>query len=126
LLEHTKEGTRVRNEGELITGLFLLDTDLYLLKKKHIQSLELKTEKLGPKKVFCQSECIGLEKASSGAWITAEGNKLREINGTKTETILEAKETIARFAYVYDREPKEDMLILPFPKSSMLRAYRFH
>jgi hypothetical protein len=125
LLETNKESSQVRAEGEPITGLFLLDTELYMVKTHQLQAYSLTTQKLGAKKNFCHSDCLGLEKASSGSWITAEGNKLREIKEKANRVLLDAKEPLGRLGYIYDREPKEDMVIIPFPASKTLRAYRF-
>ncbi|MGE3262365.1 MAG: hypothetical protein AB7K68_11345 [Bacteriovoracia bacterium] len=121
---HAGNGSIV-SQGSPISGLFLLDTALYILRERKLETYSLDGKKVGFQRPFCQAKCSGLEKSSGGSWITSEGMSLREFSTNRNRVLLQIKEVPGRFAYVYDREPSQDFLIVPFPAGKILRAYRF-
>ncbi len=72
--------------------------------------------------LFC--DCLGLERAPLGGWFTAEGKKIVRRNGKTKEVLLVASSPPGRLGYLYRRETKEDLLLVPRPDGKVLEAYR--
>jgi hypothetical protein len=99
-------------------GLFFLGTDLHWLKNGGaVVSLTFPS----PAKI-CASNCKWLERAPDGSWITVRGNQVVAVG--KKERVLAEGQGIGKPAYVYRRESKDDLLVIPFPDEGMVRAYR--
>jgi hypothetical protein len=95
------------------TGLFFAG-ELFALVDGRIHSSAGKGEKI------CSRECRGLERAPDGAWMTTEGAAVKK----GREVLLQSTSVPGRFAYVYQRETRNDLIVLPLPEESRLRAYR--
>lgn len=119
------EGTRVLT-GQPISGLFLLENTLYILRGTALQTFALSPEADIESKVtpLCSKPCQGLERSSSGAWISVQKDRLVEISGTKERTLLKSGQAMGRPAYVYRKDPKDDFFVVPFPEEGVIRAYR--
>jgi len=99
-------------------GLFFLGTDLNWLKDgRAVVSLSSPS----PVKI-CPTSCKWLERAPDGSWITVRGNQVVTVG--KKERVLAEGKGIGKPAYVYRRESKDDLLVIPFPDEGMVRAYR--
>lgn len=107
------------NTGSKVTGLFFLENTLFALREKTLDKIQgdsVVSEKI------CSSPCRGLERSSAGEWIMTEGKALR-IKKRVADTF---KHEPGRFAYVYRRDPKDDLLVVPFPDFGGLQAYKFY
>jgi hypothetical protein len=115
---YEKSGKRLtlKNQGAEVTGLFFLESSLFVLREKTL-------ENAGHSSIICSSLCRGLERSSSGAWITASGAKILEVNGKKNRVLANLPEAPGRISYVYRRDPKDDFLVIPLPDSHVLRAF---
>jgi len=109
----------LRDENK-ITGIFLLLDRLYLLEAGKMVSISI--NQLGKKELLRQKfcDCKGLERTSSGEWLTIDGEKV--IVGGKG--ILTLKTEIGLAAYVYRMNTSEDFFVLPLVSEGILRAYR--
>lgn len=99
--------------GAPVQGLLYYVDSLYVLRSGKIESLDKKT-----KLDFC--DCLGLEKTSS-SWIATKNEKVYMLGSKKIKS-LEAGSEIARFAFVYRMDEKENFLVLPLPKLKQVRA----
>lgn len=113
------EGKRIL--GVPVQGLFFWGSDLFLLNDgKALQSAfdpKVKSE------VICSGQCSGLERIPDGSWLTVKGKNA--ISAGKGNRILVSGKTVpGKPAYLYRRETKEDLLILPVPGEGVVRAFR--
>lgn len=121
------EEGKIRARGASIGGMFLLDNILYILRETKLEPFDLSGKNQGVLSPVCRKKCSGLEKTSSGSWITAEEPGLREFSAKSPKSnriLLETNETLGRFAYVYERDTANDLLIVPFSSEKSLRAFR--
>jgi hypothetical protein len=95
------------------SALFALSSDLFTLREGTVTGP-------APKKKICEKTATGLERSSDGKWITVcDGQVSRE-----GEILAPAPGTPARIAYVYRRESKYDLLIVPYPDEKAVRAFQ--
>ncbi len=74
---------------------------------------------------LCETTCRWLERGSDGAWFTVDGKRLlRHPAGKKSETFLDFSSEPGRPAYVFQKDPKDDLILVPFPDEGKVRAYR--
>lgn len=119
-----REGT-VLHRGASIGGLFLLNSTLHVLRGGELQMIEVGgIDTASTSRMLCTGICHGLERTSGGDWVTAEGKVIREVGPHTARVLLEASVVPGRFAYVYQRDPKDDLLVVPFPAMNQVRAYR--
>jgi hypothetical protein len=111
-------------EGKNLRGLFLYLNELNLLSDGKLVSLVLdpKTGKAKSKEEspFC-AECSGLERTSSGKWLTSEHGKVF-VDGKPILTL--EVDYVGYPAYVFRMNPDEDFFVLPLPDDGKLVAYR--
>ncbi len=116
-------------KGAPITGMFLLQNTLHLLRGRRLEEFGLSAgaapEESGLN--VCDRKCGGLERTSAGNWLTVSGNRVLAVNGrADARTLYRAspKTELGRPAYVYRMNTKEDFFVLPFPSIGEIRAYR--
>lgn len=115
-------GVKLPPAGKPVTGLFLLDTVLYILRGKNLDAFDLKGNPF-PTKKLCRESCFGLERGSAGYWLSVTQNSVVEFS-KPVRNLLRAHEVLGRIGYIYDREPKEDLLLVPFSEAKEIRAYK--
>ena len=102
-------------------GVYQHLDDLYVLAEGR------RLQKVGSKggENLCEKACRWLELGSDGAWFTVEGKRLlRQPPGKKRETFLEFSSEPGRPAYVFQKDSKDDLILVPFPDEGKVRAYR--
>jgi len=116
----------VEFRGQPITGLFLLEDTLFILRGTRLQSVTLAnfSDPESNAASFCSVNCYGLERTSSGYWLTTQKGKVLEVDGTRTKVLLTTGKSLGRPAYVYRKDPKDDFFVIPFPEEGMVRAFR--
>ena len=67
--------------------------------------------------------CVGLERASNGQWLTADNKGVHSV-GKGKETIVKSAYPPGRIGYLYRKDPKEDLLLVPVPEEKRVRAYK--
>lgn len=103
------------------TGIYQHLDDLHVLAEGR------RLQKVGAKggEMLCEKACRWLELSSDGAWLTVEGKRLlRRSAGKKSEPFLEFTTEPGRPAYVFQKDQKDDLILVPFPDEGKLRAYR--
>lgn len=100
-------------------GLFNLAGELFLLSGGLVRSLS------GAGKPEKCADCRGLERGSDGRWISAQGRRVLRI-GRNSDEMAKENSSLGRFAYVYRKDTKEDLLVIPLPDEKKLKAYRGH
>ncbi|MGZ3652235.1 MAG: hypothetical protein ACXVB9_22035 [Bdellovibrionota bacterium] len=117
-------------KGLPISGLFILPDTLHILRRRRLQSISLSAAEPEPQAAqiaFCAKDCHGLERTSSGNWLTVSGARVLEVNGKGNARVLysgEPKTELGRPAYVYHMETSEDFYVVPFPAEGVIRAFR--
>lgn len=102
-----------KEAGAPARALFALGSDLYSLSEGTVRGPEAR------KKKICAKPAFGLERSPNGKWITVcEGRVSRE-----GEVLVPAAGT-GRIAYVYRKESKYDLLIVPYPEEKAVRAFQ--
>lgn len=102
-----------KEAGAAANALFALSSDLYSLSEGTVHGPE------GKKKI-CPKPASGLERSSNGKWITiCDGQVSRE-----GEILAPAAGAPGRIAYVYRKESKYDLLIVPYPEEKAVRAFQ--
>jgi hypothetical protein len=114
--------TTVESKGGAVSGLFLLESTLYVLRGARLQLLKEGKRRMED---FCQ-DCRWLERTSAGRWLTVRGKEILEIAGTRHRVLLAPGKGIGRPAFVFRKDPKEDFFVLPFPGEGAVRAYRYN
>jgi hypothetical protein len=116
-------------KGQPITGLFLFQDNLHILRGTKLQSVSVSptVETYATSLPFsCEKECRGLERTGAGKWLTVNGRNVIEVGG-KTRTLYqapEAKAVLGRPAYVYQMNTEDDFFVVPFPNEQVIRAFR--
>ena len=116
--------------GQPITGLFLLDGSLQILRGTRLQAITIAVsqEAASSSVPLCSKECRGLERTSAGKWLTVSGSKVLEVDGAGSSRTLyvapDAATEIGRPAYVYSMDTTADFYVLPFPKAGKIQAFR--
>lgn len=101
-----------------VTGLFQGQDTLYVLQEgKTLLAIP------GSSRPLCSGGCRGLERASDGSWVTVQGNDVIRV-GKGREVLVAGKSPPGRIAYVYRRETKDDLIIVPYPDERVVRAFR--
>lgn len=95
------------------TALFALSSDLFTLREGTVTGP-------APEKKICGKAATGLERSPDGRWITVcDGQVSRE-----GEILAPAPGTPGRIAYVYRKESKYDLLVVPYPDEKVVRAFQ--
>jgi hypothetical protein len=117
-------GVKLPAAGKPVTGLFLLDSVLYVLRGEKLGPFDLEGKALAGRKLG-GNPCYGLERSSAGNWISVCRNTVMEFGPKKARVLLPAEGELGRIGYIYDREPKNDLLLVPFTSAREIRAYKF-
>ena len=108
----------VSQKGELLLakgeGIFFLWPDLFRLE----EGILFQKDKKLPLKC---SGCWGLEKIPGGAWFSSRGTEVVELGKNKPKAVLSLEREIGRIGYIYARDSKDDILLVPVGNS--LRAF---
>jgi hypothetical protein len=101
------------------TGVYQFLNDVYVLFGGRLGKLgETKSEKV------C-GDCHWLERTSAGDWLFVEGKKvIRRAADKKNRTFLELSSAPGRPAYVFQKDPADDFLVVPLPEEGKVRAFR--
>lgn len=113
--------------GAPVTGLFLLEDTLHILRgtRLHFLTLGAESEAERASMALCEVNCYGLERTNGGNWLTVSKGGVLEVNGAGRSTLLlSTSQKLGRPAYVYRRDPKDDFYVLPFQEEGKIRAYR--
>ncbi len=112
--------------GDPVTGIFLLDDTLYLLRGTRLQALRAGAgaNPQSSTTPLCKSQCYGLERTSDGTWLTTRKGGVLEASAKSTRVWLATDARLGRPAYVYRKDSKEDFYVIPFPAEGVVRAYR--
>lgn len=102
-----------------VNGLFFLGTDLHALQAGKSVVEVMKSE--SKVKNLCDGSCVGLERASDGTWLTVKG---KTVLGGSNNVLLTLPSAPGRLAYIYRRETRDDLIVLPFPDEGKVRAYK--
>lgn len=102
-----------KESHEAASSLFALSSDLFTLREGTVTGP-------APKKKICDKPATGLERSPDGKWITiCDGQVSRE-----GEVLAPAAGSPGRIAYVYRKESKYDLLIVPYPDEKVVRAFQ--
>jgi hypothetical protein len=102
------------------TGVYQYLNDVYVLFAggKLTRLGEKKSEKV------CK-DCRWLERTSAGDWLFVEGKKLiRHVTGKKSFPFLEFSSAPGRPAYVFQKDPADDLVLVPLPEEGKVKAFR--
>jgi len=105
-------------QPKAVHGLLFLAMDLYTLNEGKVVATRNSSSPL----TVCAAGCKWLERSPDGSWITVRGNQVVAVG--KKETVLAEGKGLGKPAYVYRRESKDDLLIVPYPEEGMVRAFR--
>jgi hypothetical protein len=115
-------------KGQPITGLFLSQDTLHILRGTKLQSIIVSTtaEPAATSLPFiCEKDCSGLERTGAGKWLTVNGRRVIEV-GASAHTLYEApnaKAMLGRPAYVYQMNTEDDFFVVPVPNEQVIRAF---
>ncbi|RZA09870.1 MAG: hypothetical protein EOP11_00230 [Proteobacteria bacterium] len=103
-----------------ITGVYQYLDDIYLL----ADGKRLARAGKAGSEAFCEN-CRWLERTSAGDWLTVNGNKLLRRSGKKpAEKFLELSSAAGRPAYVFQKDPADDFILVPLPEEGKVKAFR--
>lgn len=113
------------SHGAGITGLFLLDDTIHILRGTRLESLRLTGGQSSKSTTLCQLPCYSLERTSAGKWLTTQAGNVLEVNGGRSKVLLKTTaQELGRPAYVYRKDPKDDFFVIPFASEGVIRAFR--
>jgi hypothetical protein len=122
---------RAEQKGLPITGLFLYQDTLEILRGARLQSVTLSAAGANVdvgSVPFCEKKCRGIERTSTGKWLTVSGPQVIEVNGQGSSRTLyrasSVRSSLGRPAYVYQMNPEDDFFVVPFPAEGVIRAFR--
>ena len=117
-------------KGQPVTGLFLYQDTLQLLRGTQLQSITVsaRTDPQASSIPFCAKECRGLERTGTGKWLTVSGAQALEVGNGGSPRILysapASSPALGRPAYVYQMNSDDDFFVVPIPGESVIRAFR--
>ena len=117
-------GTTV-GKGADATAVLLLEKDLFILRGGELFVAEQGSQAERTHLLLCKSTapCQGLERSSGGAWIVAEGSELKSVSAKENRVVATLPSVPGRLGYIYRKDAKEDLVVIPFPDAHTIRAY---
>lgn len=121
----------VLGKDQPVTGMFLLERSLFLLRQNQLVEFSLEPWNSSPlrtDKEFCASSCRSLERNSAGEWLTIEASTVKAVKKSKpklrAKKLFEAPSEIGSLGYVFRKDPNEDLLLVVLPSERKVKALK--